>query len=122
MQKGIKFHNGETLTGKDVKFSLERFASSEAILGYVRDMVSKVEMVDDSMVRVNTKSAQPHFPWYLTEQSTAGHGFVLPKDYYEQRGKEFFQQHPVGSGPFKFVKAAQSQQKRNAGPKRSVRP
>jgi hypothetical protein len=29
---------------------------------------------------------------------------ILPKDYIEKNGLEYFKLHPIGTGPFKFVK------------------
>ncbi|MBI4303228.1 MAG: ABC transporter substrate-binding protein [Chloroflexi bacterium] len=103
IHKGIKFHNGSDLTAKDVKFSLERYASSIASYSEMRRQLDRVEQVDDYTVRAYTKGTQPYLPFMSTFYNPL-QGQVLPKDYVEQRGISDFNLRPVGSGPFKFVR------------------
>lgn len=102
IHKGIKFHNGDDLTGRDVKFTFERYMSKDAQAALIRNTVDRVDMVDDYTVRVYTKGPQPLLPlsvaWYYPAQ-----GWVQPKNYIEKNGMEYFNAHPIGSGPFKFV-------------------
>ncbi len=102
LRRGIKFSNGEELNAQDVKFSLERYMSKDAIYTYLRDMIDRVEIADDNTLKVYTKGPQPYFlPW---TSSYPGHqGMVLPKDYYQQVGDAKFNLDPVGSGPWKPV-------------------
>ncbi len=103
IRKGVKFHNGADLTAADVKFSLERHMSPQALQPpeAIRD-IERVEMVDDYTVRVYTKSLQPFMPFYLSQTSSTV--LVTPKSYIEQRGVEYFETHPVGSGPFRLAR------------------
>jgi len=55
----IKFHNGDTLTAKDVKFSLEHYWRRTAQYSYLRDYIDHVEVTDDYTVKVYTKGPQP---------------------------------------------------------------
>ncbi len=102
VRKGIKFHNGEDLTANDIKFTIERYASKEAINTETRLMVDRVEKVDDYTVRVYTKGRQPFYPYIIAPLSTIQ--VVMPKNYIEQRGMAYFERHPVGSGSFKYVR------------------
>jgi len=104
LRKGIKFHNGTEVTAADVKFSLDRYRGPESMQPplAIRD-IDSVEQVDDYTIRVKTKAVQPFLAYYLTPASSTM--LVTPKAYIEQRGIEYFNQHPIGSGPFRFVSA-----------------
>jgi peptide/nickel transport system substrate-binding protein len=67
-------------------------------------MIDHVDVVDDYTVRIYTQGTQPDLPWYTCDLSpAAGTGVVFPKSYIERYGMEYFQSHPIGSGPWKFV-------------------
>lgn len=53
LKKGVKFHNGEELKAEDVKFTLERAASSPQTL-YLFKPITKVTVIDDYTVQVTT--------------------------------------------------------------------
>src|SRR5215475_6366573 len=47
LRPGLKFHNGETLTTEDVKFSFERYQGASARV--LQDRVARVEIVDPQL-------------------------------------------------------------------------
>src|SRR5712691_11136246 len=49
IRKGVKFHNGEPVTGVDVKFSFDRYKGSGAKL--LKERVREVQIVDPGRVR-----------------------------------------------------------------------
>ena len=64
LRKGQRFHNGDPVTAQDVKWSLERTMSPESIASgaaALRRAVDRIEVVDDTTVRVYTKGVIPHF-------------------------------------------------------------
>ena len=103
LRKGIKFHNGENLTAEDLKFSLDEYASKDAAYGTLRNAYERSEIVDDYTVQVFTNGPQPYFT-YLNSPQISNQGTVLPKDYVDKVGIDTFKLHPVGTGPFKFVR------------------
>ncbi|MBI2859770.1 MAG: ABC transporter substrate-binding protein [Chloroflexi bacterium] len=105
IRKGIKFHNGEALTADDVKFSIERYRLPDAHFSELRSAVDRVEVVDDSTVRIFTKTTQPYFPYFFSFFAP-GYGVVSPKDYIESKGIANFVENPIGSGPWKFIRHA----------------
>jgi peptide/nickel transport system substrate-binding protein len=105
VRKGIKFHDGSDLTAKDVKFSLDGYASKDAYTPALSGIIDHTDIVDDYTVRVYTKGPQPDLPWYTGSSRVSGWvGEVMPKDYIDRYGMAYFQQHPIGSGPWKFVR------------------
>ncbi len=103
VHKGITWHDGAPVTAKDVKFSLERYSSNVSFMPYLKNaLTGKVDLVDDYTVRAFTKGPQPYVPW-IVSVAMAGQGYFVPKDYFEKNGKDYYNQNPVGNGPYKFV-------------------
>jgi peptide/nickel transport system substrate-binding protein len=99
LRKGVKFHNGDTLTSEDVKFSFERYRGNSA--KQIKDRVAAVETPDTHTVVFRLKAPWPDF---LTFYSTAtGAGWIVPKKYVEKVGDEGFKKAPVGAGPYRFI-------------------
>ena len=106
LKKGVTFHNGEPLTAEDVKFTFDRIITEGAI-EYPESHTSQrkgltgplesVEIVDDYTVRFHLSAPWPPALQMLVHQQ------VVPKDYLEEVGTKGFIEHPIGSGPFKFV-------------------
>src|SRR5712671_6511487 len=96
----LKFHNGDSVTTEDVKFSFERYAGAGAQA--LKDHVREIEIVDPLVVRFHLKAPWPDFmTFYGTTASAAG--IVVPKNYLTQVGDDGFKKHPIGAGPYRFV-------------------
>jgi peptide/nickel transport system substrate-binding protein len=101
IRKGVKFHNGDPLTSADVAFSVVRFSSKESTnpwSPYLRNNFASVETPDDYTFVYH--SAKPEPPLAIPFAWTR----ILPKKYFESVGQDEFRKHPVGSGPWKFLK------------------
>ena len=100
LRKGIRFHNGDPVTGEDVKFSFERYQGGAAKL--LKEKVREVQVADPGRVRFHLKEPWPDFmTFYGTSASAAG--WIVPKKYIERVGEEAFKKAPVGAGPFRLV-------------------
>ena len=100
LRKGIRFHNGDPVTGEDVKFSFERYHGGAAKL--LKEKVREVQVADPGRVRFHLKEPWPDFiTFYGTSASAAG--WIVPKKYIERVGEEAFKKAPVGAGPFRLV-------------------
>ena len=100
LRKNVKFHNGDTLTAEDVKYSFERYAGASA--GLVKAKVARVEVVDPLRVRFVLKQPWPDFMTFYATPAT-GAAWIVPKKYAEQAGPDGFKKAPVGAGPYRFV-------------------
>ncbi len=100
LRKGVKFHNGDTMTAEDVIFSFWRYKAISA--KYIQGKTEKVEAVNPYQVRFHFKEPFPDFLEYLIVGSTTI-GWITPQKYVEKVGDAGFKKQPVGAGPYKFV-------------------
>ena len=96
LKQGVLFHNGEEMTAKDVKASLELCKESPEVSQYGAATQS-VEVVDDYTVKVTTDGPQSGLLSNLTHHGN----FILPADLIES-GHDF-NKEPIGTGPYKLV-------------------
>jgi peptide/nickel transport system substrate-binding protein len=101
LRPGVKFHNGEPFNAQAVKFSFERMLDPKTKwpgAGALRP-IKTVTAVDDATVRFTTERPWPLMPRYL-----GYYGMVVPPGLLAQGGDEALIRHPVGTGPYKFVR------------------
>jgi len=100
LRQGVKFHNGDSFSAEDVKFTFDRVLNPETKspqFGNVRG-VKEVKIIDEHTVRLITDKP---FPLLLERMVYFS---MIPKKYYEKVGPQVFaDQAPVGTGPYKFV-------------------
>jgi peptide/nickel transport system substrate-binding protein len=100
LRDDVTFHDGEKLTAETVKYSIERVMDPEqqSPIQEFRTFES-VEVVDQYTVNIHTSVVDPMVPAKLTLFG----GAIVPKEYLEENGDQYFTENPVGSGPFQFV-------------------
>jgi len=103
LRKGVKFHNGDTLTAEDVKFSIERVTEpgkekkKSPQYGNVR-AIKDVRIVDADTIHLVTDKP---FPLLLERLVFFP---IVPKKHLEKVGDDAFgTTAAVGTGPWKFV-------------------
>jgi peptide/nickel transport system substrate-binding protein len=104
IRQGVKFHDGSLLTGEDVKFSIERIMAPESVLGaaiYFNDRIDTMELTDDYTLVLHLK--MPCGETWEGLNAGSGPCWIVPKKYFEENGVEYFDQYPIGSGPWKLV-------------------
>jgi peptide/nickel transport system substrate-binding protein len=100
IRKGVKFHNGETLTPEDVKYSFDRVidqTKKSPQYGNVR-AIKEVKVINAETVHLITDKP---FPLLLERLVFFP---IVPKKHVEAVGDQAFgTTSPVGTGPWKFV-------------------
>jgi peptide/nickel transport system substrate-binding protein len=108
LRDGIKFHDGRVMNSADVKYTLDlvfssNFAKSasfyEGIGDQKRSYIRSVEAPDQRTVVVTLTK-----PW-VGLLSNLVPVAIIPKDSYESQ-----KEHPLGTGPFKFIRYDNTQQ------------
>jgi peptide/nickel transport system substrate-binding protein len=100
LRKGVKFHDGTPFNASAVKFTIDRNQKIKGLMSWMLDFVDRVEVVDDYTIKIICK--YPYGPiksvlsWSIScpLSPTAVQRMTLVE----------FQEKPVGTGPFKFVK------------------
>ncbi|WP_329408196.1 ABC transporter substrate-binding protein [Streptomyces sp. NBC_00704] len=97
LRSGLKFANGDDVTAKDVKFSIERARSIKADSGVfaLLSTIDTIETQGDNEVIFHLKTADATFPFKL---STPVAGIVNPADYDKNKLRDGFDVD--GSGPY----------------------
>ena len=108
LHDGVKFHDGRVLTSADVKYTLDlvfssNFAKSASFFEGTgdtkRSYIKSVEAPDAKTIVVTLTT-----PW-VGLLSNLVPVAIIPKDSYESQ-----KTHPLGSGPFKFIRYDNAQQ------------
>lgn len=102
LRKGVKFHNGKTMTADDVVASFDRIADPDNgsnALSALSGVLSKggTRKVDDHTVEFHLDAANGGFPYMVSTDNY--NAVILPADYAGD-----FEQNMIGTGPFRLEK------------------
>src|SRR5437879_9680201 len=96
LREGLRFHNGDSFTAEDVKFSFLRYRGASAKL--LHDRVKSVDILDPYRIRFVLHTPWPDFLVFYATPAT-GAAWIVPKKYIEKVGEDGFRRQPVGLGP-----------------------
>ncbi|MBI4334836.1 MAG: hypothetical protein HY673_26575 [Chloroflexi bacterium] len=105
LRQGVQFHEGYgEMTAEDVKFTIEMVAAPNSVsAGKAAMSRSRVEILGPYKLAVHLQGTD--WTWPL-ENATVSR-LILPivsKKYVEKVGEKEAGRHPIGTGPFKFVR------------------
>ena len=106
LRSGVKFHDGTPFTGRDVKATFDRVLDEKNKLTARGNhaKIKSVEVMDDHTVRFKTDGPYPLFVERMTAQ------VIQSEKVIKDKGHEWMQENPVGTGPYKFVKWSKKQE------------
>ncbi len=106
LRKGVKFHDGSPFTARDVKATFDRVLNPENKLTARGNhaKIKSVEVVDDLTARFKTDGPYPVFVERLTAQVMESEKVI------KEKGHEWMQDNPVGTGPYKLVRWQKKQE------------
>ncbi len=98
LHRGVKFHDGRPLTSRDVKWTFDSLLQGKirSTKAAVYRFVDHIDAPDDSTVIFHMKEVDSTLLWNMSDGAIG----IVPYG----SGDEMTQ-HPIGSGPFKFVSA-----------------
>ncbi len=102
LRSGMEFHDGMAVTPADVKWTYEEFMSMpDSYFAAFVQPIESVELLGGNVIRFNMK--YPYAPFITTTLTQIP---ILPKHIWDQVGDvtQYHNAHPVGSGPFEFVR------------------
>src|SRR6266446_10327757 len=102
LRKGVKFHDGKTMSADDVLATIDRLAdpkNSSNALSAFSGVLSKggTKKVDEYTVEFHLDAPNGNFPYYISSDNY--NAIILPADYAGDFEKTF-----VATGPFKLEK------------------
>lgn len=121
LRKGVKFHHGREVTADDVVYSFTRILNPKTKSGAADLFVNikgarefrqgKASQVAGlvALDRYTVRAVLDEAPVPFVSVLAVGHAKIVPKEVVEQQG-EAFGAHPIGTGPFKFVRWQQGKE------------
>lgn len=99
LREGVKFHNGDTLTAEDVRYTIERACTNPGSSStFITFDPENTKAIDDLTVEIKLKSPDASIYDTLNGQRVA----IVCKRAIEEMGEDAFGHAPVGTGPYKL--------------------
>ncbi len=112
LRKGVKFHDGTDFNAAAVDFNIRRvwdksfkyyFEAASSLASAVFIGLESVDILDDYTVKLTFSKPFSFFSELLASSTGAGLPWMISPQAVETYGNEDVQNHPVGTGPFRFV-------------------
>src|SRR6266581_408303 len=106
LRQNVKFHDGSRFSARDVKATFDRVLDEKNKLTARGNhtKIKSVEVVDDYTVRFKTDGPYPLFVERLSALVMQSEKAI------KEKGHEWMQENPVGTGPYKLLKWSKKQE------------
>lgn len=99
LREGVKFHNGDTLTAEDVRYTIARACTNPGSSSTYKSFDGEnTKVIDDLTVEIKLKSPDASIFDTLNGQR----GGIVCKRAVEELGEDAYGHAPVGTGPYKL--------------------
>ncbi|OCR22053.1 hypothetical protein AFK24_26795 [Pseudomonas syringae] len=107
LRDGIRFHNGDRLTTRDLRFSFVDRARQApgSLLAGVWSGIEEIEILSEQKAIIHLRYPMAFAPAMLADVPS----YLVPADYYQTVGSSGFAKAPVGSGPYRLVEYRQGE-------------
>lgn len=97
LRRGVRFHNGQELTARDVKWTLDSMRNGTVLTAKYQAYrnISRIDAPDAGTVVLHMKQPDAALLWNVSDGALG----IVPYG----SGRDL-QQHPIGTGPFQFVR------------------
>jgi peptide/nickel transport system substrate-binding protein len=97
----VTFHNGDSLTADDFKFTFfDRLKADRTLtLGGTWNIIEAIETPSPTRAIVHFGAPFVAAPQILADSSA----YIMPRRYFEQVGRDGFVAKPIGSGPYRVI-------------------
>lgn len=102
LREGVTFQDGEPFNAEAVKYTFERMLGDQGEASPQRAnyaAIDHIQIIDDMTVDFYLKQPDPVL---LTKLAGYG-GMIVPPKYIEEKGEDYFNSHPIGTGAFKVT-------------------
>jgi peptide/nickel transport system substrate-binding protein len=95
LRKGVKFHDGSDFNAAVAKWNFDQMIAANTSLNFT--YMKAVEAIDDSTLKITLSQ------YNNTMLNTLASVYMMSKNAFDTKGKEWMRWNPVGTGAFTFV-------------------